>query len=410
MGFDISQFLKPVASLELTSGVLFLYPMSSTELVALCAQTATIQTAGKLHVAIAVAASRQEYNKKEFPHPLRLTLEEVATLPPDEVEQIANALLETKTFNRLWGVTPDSLLRVPASQPGEPIHDRIAKLVDWTIDEESKRKSATREAIKLSAYGPLQQWIEDAQKKQGAFGQGISELQKSLGAIESGSLSSIKRMLDEDDARHRMMESFGRSTTASDAFTKMQADVLKSAQEPIFSHSSSQLPHFEIDNTIIERQQLVRKERAKELNDLGLMADASITTARVMNKLSNDVLEFMTKFTEAANTNQLAQTSSVQFALRTFIGGAALALGAVIFAILSYVQDRTNNESNDKWQARIENLLTQREGLSRELERLKNENNSIRSQLISLETSAKKQLQKKSNEKTVSHKKSAINN
>ena len=399
MGFDISQFFKPVARLELATGVLFLYPMSGTELVALCAQAATIQTAGKLHVAIAAATSRQEYNRKEFPHPLRLTLEEVVALPLYEIEQISDALLEPKTFNRLWGGTPDSLLGLPAREPGEATHDRISKLVAWAIEEESKRKTATREAIKLSVYGPVQQWIEDAKKKQGVFGQGINELQKSLGAIESGSLSSIKRMLDKDDARHRMMESIGGSASAVDAFNKMKAEVLKSAHEPIFGDSLSELPRFEFDNTVIEHQQLIRKERAKELNDLGLMADASITSARVMNKLSNDVLEFMTKFTEAASTNQLAQTKSVKFALRTFIGGAVLALGAVIFAILSYAQDRTNNESNDKWQARIEILLTLREGLSRGLYELRNENNSIRSQLTNLETSAKKQLQERSNER-----------
>lgn len=322
-------------------------------------------------------------------------------LPPDEIDKIANTLLDPMTFNRLWSVTQESQGRIPRAEPEQDLQNRIAKLVDWSIEEDLKRSKAIREVIRLGAYGPVQQLIEDAKREQGAFGQSINELQKALGDVNSGSLSAIKRVLDQDDARHQMMKSLSGGPSIADAFAKMQGDAVKNAQDSIFgSHSSPQLKHIAVDDAMIRQHQLIREERTKELDDLNLMADASITTARVMNKLSNDVLEFMTKFVEAASANHLAQDWSVKFALATFVISAVLTFGALIFAILSFRQDQANNESNDKWQVRVESLLAQQLVFNGEMEKLKEENQLIRTQLDAFNANAKSERQLDESEKS----------
>ncbi len=115
------------------------------------------------------------------------------------------------------------------------------------------------------------------------------------------------------------------------------------------------------------------------------MADAAITSTRVMKKLSDDFFDFMERFTSAAGTSEMGQRKSLKYAIWTFAGGVLVALVALVVTAMSYWQDKNTNRNNDAWQERIEVLLKQRASSDVEVEELRRQNRTLSARVEALE-------------------------
>lgn len=153
MAFDLTHFFKPLATLNLPSGPLYLYGLRTTDIRPLSKLPKDASAKTKVETLIVTSASRQAYDHESCKDPTRLTLEQVSALQDEEIEVISAAMLDPKNFNQYWAASKDSLSRLPAAQPEEAETNRVAAVVDWCIREESARVSKSLEAAKKGLGG-----------------------------------------------------------------------------------------------------------------------------------------------------------------------------------------------------------------------------------------------------------------
>lgn len=105
--------------------------------------------------------------------------------------------------------------------------------------------------------------------------------------------------------------------------------------------------------------------------------------------MSSNVAELVTSFTAAAATAEQSQHRSVRFALCTFIAALIVSLIGSYFGGASYLQDKENNQNNDKWQERVESALAQQVTSAQELKELRAKNELLAQKVQMLEQLAK---------------------
>ena len=373
MVFDLSQFFKPVTRLDLSSGPVFLYGLSEPDIKSLCRLPKSALSRQKLLASITCLASRQDYDKVAQPDPPRLSQIEVEALAESDLSQIAQAMLDPICFNRLWSVSPEALSHRPVDVTTDTYEDRIGRIVDWLVAERVKYEKKLREKYSVldrSSYGALHDWIKHAQQLQDPMRAQIEAMRSALGNIDTSTLAETKRMLDAEDELKKFM---GPIEALHSSLGSVKARDFSDSPPPYIDHLA------DMHNTI-------RDERRKELDYAQTMADAAVTSTRVMEKVSDDLLGFMERFTSAAGASEVAQRKSMNVAIWTFAGAVIVALLGFAVTAMSFWQDKVNNRNNDAWQDRIETLMKQREAREVEVEVLQRQNQVLTSRIEALET------------------------
>jgi len=369
MALDISSFSKPIAIVDLSSGRLFLYGMRVQDLTALSRLPKSAAPRQKLLTSISCLASRMDYDKETQPKPTRLSQTEVEALPEDDLSQIARAMLEPSYFNRLWSVSRDALPHRPPDIPAEPYDERIAKIVDWLLADRVKQEEKFKKLVDRSSFGAVHDWIKQTQRLQNSMNPDIEAMRRALGDIDTGALAETKRMLDAQEELRKSMEPI--DALRSSAFGSTAGQFIDS-------------PAHYVD-PLADIHRTIRNERQQELDYARTMADAAVTSTRVLKKLSEDFFDFMERFTSAAGASEMGQQKSLKYVIWTFAGGVLVALVALVVTAMSYSQDKDTNRNNDAWQERIEVLMKQRASTDVEVEELRRQNRTLSARVEALE-------------------------
>lgn len=142
--------------------------------------------------------------------------------------------------------------------------------------------------------------------------------------------------------------------------TRKSSDLLGATLESYKKLNSiafvnSSLPDsFYADTKLINEQNnqyhKIANDRKTELEKFNLIADMSAQSANLLKELSDAATKFLEQSETRAIQNEITTDSQIKYAIWSLIGSVVLSGFSLCFAYQSYLQDKQNNASNEKWQ------------------------------------------------------------
>ena len=324
LGLDISQFLGPTADVQTSIGKVHLYPLRVSDVSRLDKLVADTPPARLREFLPRIASLSVTTKVQEERVPLATDL--IARLSDADLEMIAEAYASSTALQKArLGLADRSAL---AREDGEPATAYLDRLL----------KKEVRDQV------------------------------ESMQRMRKQMLASTDSIFDQVRKSSSVL-----GTTLSD-FERLSRTV----PEPVIDTK-----HFEFSNHMAEHQARLARERAEELEMVrltGKMTAQSATTLRDLAEAATVLLERLDERDRRANLDTRKQ---LRIAVGSVLVSAVLALGALIYAALSFQQDKANNAANDKWQAEV--LSATNQG-GRERKALEHENQKLLTKLDELAT------------------------
>ncbi len=308
-GLDISQFLGPTADVQTSIGKVHLYPLLVSDVSRLDKLVADTPPARLREFLPRIASLSVTTNVQEERVPLATDL--IATLSEADLEMIAEAYASSTALQKArLGLADRSAL---PREGGEPATAYLDRLLKKEVRDQVESVQQMRKQI-LASTGSI-----------------FDQVRKSSSVL---------------------------GTTVSD-FELLSRTV----PEPAIDTK-----HFEFSNHMAEHQARLARERAEELEMVrltGKMTAQSATTLRDLAEAATVLLERLDERDRRANLDTRKQ---LRIAVGSVLVSAVLALGALIYAALSFQQDKANNAAGDKWQASVLSAINERNGDRKALE------------------------------------------
>lgn len=207
---------------------------------------------------------------------------------------------------------------------------------------------------------------------------------------ETASAYLIRRMKDEVEQQHQLtkqlrekMPGYSRGLfdqARKSAFTL--GSTLSAFEKFTKPKSVTPLNLEQVQSSVIaEMAQQTRereKERAEEMQLTRLTGQMTAESAKALKDLVDAATTMMEQMVERDQRNDQSTRTQIKIALWSVAASAFLALVAVIFSGLSYIQDRNSNTVDDQWQAKV---LTAVEQVSQQRSTLERENQALLAQV-----------------------------
>jgi len=316
-GLDISIFLKPVAQSDTSIGRVFLFPLRVSDIGEyenLPAQPALARI--RIYLPC-VASLSSEYSLKQ--DRVGIPAEEVRKLSDDEVEALAEAYASSSAFREAREGTKDRVS--VAREPGEAATTYLDRLLQNEIEEQAKQSRKMMESVLGSTRGIF------------------------------------------DQVRKSSLE-LGDSWRQLERLTK--ASAIPKSLTPALETKS-----LEFSNHMAEHTARIARERAEDREMLRLTAETSAKSAKTLQELADAASTMLEKLDE--RDADAKRTTKIQL---------WIAVGSVVVSALlagaSFIQDRSNNVSGDKWQG---DVLEELKATNRRGESVQTENQLLRDQL-----------------------------
>lgn len=225
---------------------------------------------------------------------VKITAEQLDQLLDDDIEALAEAYASSSAFRKTREGSKDQA--AVARESGEAATAYLDRLLRYEIEEQVKQ---TRKIME-TALGVTR----------GIF----------------------------DPVRQSSLE-LGDSWQQLERLTKTTA--IPQSPTPAFETKS-----LEFRNHMAEHTARIAQERAEDREILRLTAETSVKSAKMLQELADAASTMLEKLDERdADAKRTTKT-------QLWIAVGSVAVSAIL-ALLSYYQDRTNNESGDEWQAAV---------------------------------------------------------
>lgn len=320
-GLNLDLLFGPVASVATTVGTLHLYGLRSSDYGVLDG-LAEKEPAARLRALLPSIASRVETKSfKEERQPL--APQEVGRLTDADLEGLAEAYAATL----LRRVRADDDQERPQREENEAAAVFLDRLLKHEVRAQAEELRKMREKVLASTSSIFDQ------------------VRKSSSALGS-TLSAFERL------------------------TRHAAPV---------EVSVPRMDHF---NAINEHAARLARERADELEMVRLTGKMTAESAKTLKDLAEAATVLMERLDERDQKADKSTRTQITIAVWSVSVSAVLALFALIFSGLAFFQDKTNNDSGDKWQAEL--LAAIQEG-NRQRSIAEQENQRLRTQVRELE-------------------------
>lgn len=289
---DISVVLKPMAEIDTTIGKVFLFPLRLCDIIELAKlpdQPSTVRIRSYLPRIASLSAENSLDQKR-----IAITPEQVDKLSDDEVEALAEVYASSNLFLGGREGTKDRAAIVRESN--EVSSTYLDRLLRDVIDEQAKRSRKIMESVLGSTQGIFDQ------------------VRKS--SLELGdSWRQLERL------------------TKASAISRVGTPAIKTGS-------------LEFSNHMAEHGARMARERAEDREMLRLTAETSTKSAKTLQELADAASTMLEKLDQ--RDADAKRTTKIQL---------WIAVGSVVVSALlagaSFFQDRSNNESGDKWQAEM---------------------------------------------------------
>jgi hypothetical protein len=149
------------------------------------------------------------------------------------------------------------------------------------------------------------------------------------------------------------------------------------------------VPTLDHTNAITKQYERQARERAEELQMVRLTGKMTAESAETLRSLAEAATTLLEQMDQRDRKSDRVTNRQITIAVWSVGVSAALALLALVISTFSYLQDRNKNESEDKWQTELVNLVKKTnqqrasekfkvEQLETELEKLKVQNSAVR--------------------------------
>jgi len=335
---------KPAAEVDTAAGRIYLYPLrvrDMTDFEKLEPGEAVNQVRNFL---TSIASLTVESD--EAPERIPLDPEIAKTLSVDEVEQLAEAYVQSSGWQTVREEGQDD--KPPSREDGEAGSAYLIRLIQHEVEQQLQASKRLREKM----LGSSSSLFDQVRKSTSALG-------STLGAFER---------------------------------------LTKPSRESVLEIHPIQTDHLSrVNNLMAEQARERAKERAEEMELTRLTGQMTAESAKALKDLVDAATTMMEQMEARDQKTDQSTRTQIKIALWSVASSAVLALVAAILAGFSYFQDRDNNTAGDQWQAKvltaIEQGNEQRSALEREnqalLEQVKSQGTRLEGLEASQRTTAK---------------------
>lgn len=316
-GLNISTFLKHVAEADTSIGRVFLFPLRVSDISEYAKLPDQPSTERIRDFLACIASLSADYSLDK--ERVAITAEQLEQLSGDEIEGLAEAYALSSAFREAREGSKD---RAPvARESGEAATAYLNKLLRHEIEEQTKR---TRKIME-SALGSTRGIFDQVRKSSLELGDSWRQLERLT-----------------------------------------RASVAPKNIAPVFETKA-----LELSNHMAEHNTRIARERAEDREMLRLTAETSAKSAKTLQELADAASTMLEKLDE--RDADAKRTTKIQL---------WIAVGSVVVSALlagaSFIQDRTNNVSGDKWQAAV---LEELKATNKRGESVQTENQLLRDQV-----------------------------
>jgi hypothetical protein len=318
---------KPAAKVDTAAGRIYLYPLrvrDMTDFEKLEPGEAVNQVRNFL---TSIASLTVESD--EAPERIPLDPEIAKTLSVDEVEQLAEAYVQSSGWQTVREDGQDH--KPPSREEGKAASAYLIRLMRQEVEQQIQASKQLREKMLGSSSGLFDQ----VRKSTSALG-------STLGAFER---------------------------------------LTKPSRESTLETHPIQTDHLSrVNNLMAEQARERAKERAEEMELTRLTGQMTAESAKALKDLVDAATTMMEQMEARDQKTDQSTRTQIKIALWSVASSAVLALVAAILAGFSYFQDRDNNTAGDQWQAKV---LTAIEQGNQQRSALERENQALLAQVKS---------------------------
>lgn len=320
---------EPVGDVHTSAGRIYLYPLRVRDLTDF-RKLAPTDAVSQIRAFLPCIGSFTA-ESDETPERMPLEAEIASGLSDNEVEELAEAYVQSSA---LLSTREGSQEQKPLPrEPGEPASGYLVRLVKADVEHHDQIAKRLHEKVLGSTRG-----IFDQVRKSTAM--------------------------------------LGSSVSAYEQFAK-------DSKVPSLEIQPVRMDHFHAVNDQLARQARERaEERAEEMELTRLTGQMTAESAKTLRDLAEAATTLMERLDERDRRNDRSTRTQIKIALWSVASSAVLALIAALFAGFSYVQDRDNNSSEDRWQEKVLTAVESRNQRSAAAEKA---NQALREQVTVME-------------------------
>lgn len=326
----LSLYTKPVAEVETSVGRIYLYQLrypDMADFVKLEPADALIQIRNFLSSIASLTLV-----SAETPERIPLNPEVAKGLPEDEVEQLAEAYVQSSQWRT---IREGSEERKPvARETGETASAYLTRLMKDEVDHELESIKQQHKEL----FGSGSSIYDYLRKDTSVLGSTLSafEKQKELFGSSSGLFDQVRKSAS----------ALGLTLDAFEKLNKPPSVKLPDIQPAHTDHVST------MSNLLTQQAQQAR-ERAEEMELTRLTGQMTAESAKALKDLVDAATTMMEQMDHRDRKTDQSTHKQIKIALWSVASSAVLALVAVILAGFSYFQDRGNNTAGDQWQTKV---------------------------------------------------------
>lgn len=288
---------KPAAEVETSVGRIYLYPLRVRDMTDF----------GKLDPADALTQVRAllssigslTLESDDAPERIPLNPEVAKDISDEEIEQLAEAYVQTPVFNRVSEGLQEQQIQLPR-EAGESASAYLLRLVKAEVDHNHQSAKQLQEKM----FGSTRSLFDQVRKSSSALGSTLS------------------------------------------AFEQLNKGTRTTPLEILPVHTD----HLQAMNEQFARQ---ARERKEELEMVRLTGKMTAESAKTLKDLADAATTLMEQMDERDQKSDKSTRKQITIAVWSVGISAFLALLALIVSSFAYLQDKKNNEFGDKWQAEL---------------------------------------------------------
>ncbi|MGE8587788.1 MAG: hypothetical protein ACN6OD_00095 [Alcaligenes sp.] len=315
---------KPIAEVGTSIGRIYLYPLRVRDLT----EFGNLEPAGTHSQFRNFLSSIGSLTVESDEEPERIPLdpEITKTLSDNEVEQIAEAYVQSNEWHK---VREHADRKAVAREDGETASAYLIRLMRDEVEQQHQSAKLLHEKI----FGSSSSLFDQVRKSTSALGSTLSEYEQLTKFAKPAPLEIQPIRTDHFDALNRQMAEQARERA---------------------------------------------EERAEEMALARLTGQMTAESAKTLKDLAEAATTLMEQFDERDRKSDKSTSKQITIAVWSVGISAVLALLALIVSGFAYVQGRDNSSSGDQWQVK---LLTAIEQGNQQRSILERENDALREQV-----------------------------
>ncbi len=358
-GFDPSIFLKPIADFPTSAGKIYLFSLRVSDLLQfekLAANEPLPKFRNFLPYIASLSPNAELEKNRES-----LTSELVAQLSDEEVEAIAEVYVASTALQASRVGTKDKSGLTRENRETATVYvDRLLKKEIQDHTESVRPMLASSGSILNQAWKSI------------SMGNGMDQARKSI------SMGNFMDQVRASDSRNNIFDQVRKSSSLLESKVSEFERLVSPKVQPAISISAT---HTDLANHMAEHHAKMARERAEELKMARLTGEMTAQSATTLNELAKAATKLLEDMAARDNRSDQVTHNQLSIAVGSVFVSAFLALVALLYASVSYYQDKENNLSNDKWQAQV--LSSINEGY-RQQKSIEEENKQLRAKVDAL--------------------------